>query len=88
MNLYFVGFLAVRHEVYGSLMIRALVSTMYKHAGHRHMCEIFKNVQQKVRKTCLKRQLHEGQLVVTYDTLTHGRQLYLFPGFNGHRRRE
>jgi len=44
MNLYFVGFLAVRHEIYGSLMIRALVSTMYKHAGHRHMCEIFKNV--------------------------------------------
>jgi len=26
-------------------MIRALVSTMYKHAGHRHMCEIFKNVR-------------------------------------------
>jgi len=43
-NVYFVGFLAVRHEIYGSLMIRALVSTMYKHAGHRHMCEIFKNV--------------------------------------------
>jgi len=43
-NVYFAGFLAVRHEIYGSLMIRALVSTMYKHAGHRHMCEIFKNV--------------------------------------------
>jgi len=44
MNVYLVGFLAVRHEIYGSLMIRALVSTMYKHASHHHMCEIFKNV--------------------------------------------
>ncbi|KAF6038705.1 hypothetical protein EB796_002987 [Bugula neritina] len=50
----FESFLAVRHEVYGSLMIRALVSTMYKHAGHRHMCEIFKNTERVNRLSSLK----------------------------------
>jgi len=32
------------HPVYGSLMVRALVSSMYKHAGHHDLCTIFKQV--------------------------------------------
>ncbi|KAF6022400.1 hypothetical protein EB796_019296 [Bugula neritina] len=68
------------HPVYGSLMVRALVSSMYKHAGHHDLCTIFKQVQTKVRKLCIDRNLGSGQLVVAWDTLTHMRQLYLFPG--------
>jgi len=39
-----VAFIAKVHPVYGSLMIRALVSSMYKHAGHHDLYTIFKQV--------------------------------------------
>ncbi|KAF6036179.1 hypothetical protein EB796_005514 [Bugula neritina] len=80
------SFISKRHCVYGSLMIRALVSSMYKHACHHDLYTIFKQVQTKVRKLCLDRNLDSGQLVVVWDTLTHMRKLYLFPGFNGSKR--
>ncbi|KAF6038648.1 hypothetical protein EB796_003043 [Bugula neritina] len=82
------SFTSKRHPVYGSLMIRALVSSMYKHAGHHDLYTIFKQVQTKVRKLCVDRNLGSGQLVVAWDTLTHMRKLYLFPGFNGSKRDE
>ncbi|KAF6028699.1 hypothetical protein EB796_012979 [Bugula neritina] len=38
-------------------------------------------VQTKVRKLCVDRDFESGgQLVVVWDTLTHMRKLYLFPG--------
>ncbi|KAF6018367.1 hypothetical protein EB796_023338 [Bugula neritina] len=80
------SFISKIHPVYGSLMIRALVSSMYKHAGHHDLYTIFKQVQTKVRKLCVDRNLGSGQLVVAWDTLTHMRKLYLFPGFNGNKR--
>ncbi|KAF6030891.1 hypothetical protein EB796_010777 [Bugula neritina] len=81
------SFISKRHPVYGSLMIRALVSSMYKHACHHDLYTIFKQVQIKVRKLCVDRDFESGgQLVVVWDTLTHMRKLYLFPGFNGYRR--
>jgi len=43
-------------------------------------------VQTKVRKLCVDRNFESGgQLVVIWDTLTHMRKLYLFPGFNGYK---
>ncbi|KAF6039318.1 hypothetical protein EB796_002374 [Bugula neritina] len=74
------SFVSWRHPVYGSLMIRALVSSMYKHAGHHDLCAIFKQVQAKVRNLCVKRNFGHGQLVIAWDTLTNMRKLYLFPG--------
>jgi len=45
---------------------------------------IVTQVQTKVRKLCVDRDFESGgQLVVVWDTLTHMRKLYLFPGFNG-----
>ncbi|KAF6040761.1 hypothetical protein EB796_000925 [Bugula neritina] len=83
------SFISKRHPVYGSLMIRALVSSMYKHACHHDLYTIFKQVQTKVRKLCVDRDFESGgQLVVVWDTLTHMRKLYLFPGFNGYRRED
>ncbi|KAF6017305.1 hypothetical protein EB796_024372 [Bugula neritina] len=82
------SFISKRHPVYGSLMIRALVSSLYKHACHHDLLTIFKQVQTKVRKLCVNRDLDSGQLVVAWDTLTHMRKLYLFPGFNGSKRED
>ena len=39
-----VGYVAQRDEKYGSPMIRCLVHTMYNHACHRDMYEIYKTV--------------------------------------------
>ncbi|KAF6039057.1 hypothetical protein EB796_002635 [Bugula neritina] len=79
------SFISKSHPECGSLMVRALVSSMYKHACHHDLYTIFKQVQTKVRKLCLEKNLESGgQLVVVWDTLTHMRKLYLFPGFNGH----
>ncbi|KAF6022362.1 hypothetical protein EB796_019282 [Bugula neritina] len=81
------SFVSKIHPGYGSLMIRALVSSMYKHACHHDLHTLFKQVQTKVRKLCIDRNLESGgQLVVVWDTLTHMRKLYLFPRFNGNQR--
>jgi len=40
----FIAYASRRHPTYGSLMVRCLVYTMYKHACHRDMEEIFKIV--------------------------------------------
>ncbi|KAF6040187.1 hypothetical protein EB796_001513 [Bugula neritina] len=80
------SFISKSHPVYGSLMIRALVSSMYKHAGHHDLYTIFRQVQTKVRQLCVNRNFESGgQLVVVWDTLTHMRKLYLFPDFNGYK---
>ncbi|KAF6041122.1 hypothetical protein EB796_000569 [Bugula neritina] len=78
------SFISKSHPECGSLMVRALVSSMYKHACHHDLYTIFRQVQTKVRKLCLDKNLESGgQLPVVWDTLTHMRKLYLFPGFNG-----
>jgi len=39
-----VAFISKSHPECGSLMVRALVSSMYKHAGHHDLYTIFKQV--------------------------------------------
>ncbi|KAF6033845.1 hypothetical protein EB796_007847 [Bugula neritina] len=74
-----------RHAEYGSPMIRALVSSIYKHACNRDLYTIFQQVQTKlVRKLYSDEDSERSRnLVVIWDTLPPRKRLYLFPGFNG-----
>jgi len=42
--IFVLAFTSKIDKVYGSLMIRALVSSMYKHAGHHDLYTVFKQV--------------------------------------------
>ncbi|KAF6025189.1 hypothetical protein EB796_016500 [Bugula neritina] len=74
-----------RHPEYGSPMIRALVSSIYKHACHRDLYTIFMQVQTKLVKKLYADEDSERSrnLVVIWKTLPHRKRLYLFPGFDG-----
>ncbi|KAF6025201.1 hypothetical protein EB796_016512 [Bugula neritina] len=74
-----------RHPEYGSLMIRALVSSIYKHACHRDLYTIFQQVQTKLVKKLYADEDSERSrnLVVIWKTFPPRKRLYLFPGFDG-----
>ncbi|KAF6018684.1 hypothetical protein EB796_023014 [Bugula neritina] len=74
-----------RHPEYGSPMIRALVSSIYKHACHRDLFTIFQQVQTKLVKKLYADEDSERSrnLIVIWNTLPPRKRLYLFPGFDG-----
>ncbi|KAF6036895.1 hypothetical protein EB796_004798 [Bugula neritina] len=74
-----------RHPEYGSPMIRALVSSIYKHACHRDLYTIFQQVQTKLVKKLYADEDSERSrnLIVIWNTLPPRKRLYLFPGFDG-----
>ncbi|KAF6023894.1 hypothetical protein EB796_017803 [Bugula neritina] len=74
-----------RHPEYGSPMIRALVSSIYKHTCHRDLFTIFQQVQTKLVKKLYADEDSERSrnLIVIWNTLPPRKRLYLFPGFDG-----
>ncbi|XP_067932893.1 malignant fibrous histiocytoma-amplified sequence 1 homolog [Watersipora subatra] len=74
---------SIRSTTHGSWFIRLLVATFYKHACHRDIESLFKIVQKRVRKVSMsqKNDTQGGNVPTSTCTFTHGKKLYLFPGF-------
>ncbi|KAF6023456.1 hypothetical protein EB796_018234 [Bugula neritina] len=71
----------------GSLLLRILVKTLYRHACHRDLAELFGIVKHRVRKISgIMKERHSGnyttQTPVVTNTLTGRRKIYLFPLFH------
>ncbi|XP_067933738.1 uncharacterized protein [Watersipora subatra] len=77
------SYTSIRSPTHGSWFIRLLVATFYKHACHRDIESLFKIVQKRVRKVSMsqKNDTQGGNVPTSTCTFTHGRKLYLFPGF-------
>ncbi|XP_067934888.1 uncharacterized protein [Watersipora subatra] len=81
---------SIRSTTHGSWFIRLLVATFYKHACHRDIESLFKIVQKRVRNVSMsqKNKTQGGNVPTSTCTFTHGRKLYLFPGYPSRSARE